>query len=183
MQRRVNLSIALLILMALIAPAVHAQDSGLTAAVCVLAYEDINENGERDSGEVAMPGISVNLAVETDIIVRTHLTTLENRPYCFESLTPGTSYTLYFDESANHRGTSQNSIAFSIAANERVRVEFGAVSESALLTPGSPEAIEQAGNSGGQLETTNRLLIAALGSVVVMIFMFGFGIVIASTIN
>jgi hypothetical protein len=63
-----------------------------------------------------------------------------------------------------------------------VRVEFGAVSESALLAPDSPEAIEQAGNSGGQLETTSRLLIAALGSVVVMIFMFGFGVVIASII-
>jgi hypothetical protein len=182
MQRRVNLSIALLILMAVVMPALHAQDD-VTAAVCVLAYEDLNENSERDSGEVSLPGISVNLAVDTDVIVRTFITTQENRPHCFENLTPGTSYTLYFDDSANHRATTRNvSDPFSLDAGARVRVEFGAVSESALLAPDSPEAIEQASSGGGQLETTSRLLIAALGSVVVMIFMFGFGVVIASII-
>jgi uncharacterized surface anchored protein len=182
MQRRVNLSIALMILMAVLVPLVHAQDAGTTGSVCVLAYEDSNENGVRDSGEVPLPGISVNLAVETDIIVQNFITTQENRPFCFDELTPG-DYTLYFDDSPNHHPTRQTKTdPFVVQANQRIRVEFGAVSESPLLQPGSPEAIEQANNAGGQLETTSRLLIAALGAVVVMVFMFGFGVVIASII-
>ena len=51
MQRQVNLSIALLILLAVAVPLLHAQDSGTSSSVCVLAYEDINENSARDSGE------------------------------------------------------------------------------------------------------------------------------------
>jgi hypothetical protein len=183
MQRRVNLSIALLILLAVIVPALHAQDGGTSSMVCVLAYEDVNENSARESGELPLPGINVTLAVETDVIVQRYITTQDNSPFCFEGLTPGVSYTLYFDESANHRATTKNiSDPFALDAGARVRVEFGAVSESALLAPDSPEAIEQANSVGGQLETTNRLLVAALGSVIMMIFMFGFGIVLASII-
>lgn len=180
MQRRVNLSIALLILLAVVVPALHAQD-GNTSAVCVLAYEDSNENSARDSGEVPLPGINVNLAVETDVIVQSYITTQEPSPHCFEGLAPG-DYNLYFDDSANHRATTQNSTQFTLGGSQRVRIEFGAVSESALLAPDSPEAIEQANSNGGQLETTYRLLVAAMGSIFVMIFMFGFGIVIASII-
>ena len=181
MQRRVNLSIALLILLAALVPAVRAQDGDTASAVCVLAYEDSNENSARDSGEVPLPGINVNLAVDTDVIVQSFITTQEPSPFCFEDLAPG-MYNLYFDDSANHRATTQNSTQFTLAGGQRVRIEFGAVSESALLAPDSPEAIEQANNAGGQLETGNRLLVAALGSIFVMIFMFGFGVVLASII-
>ncbi|NJO71078.1 MAG: hypothetical protein HC825_03955, partial [Oscillatoriales cyanobacterium RM1_1_9] len=73
-------------------PLVAAQD---TSSVCVLAYEDANENGSRDTGELPLPGISVHLAVDTDVIIQSHITSQENDFFCFENLPP-TLYTLTF---------------------------------------------------------------------------------------
>jgi len=151
----------------------HAQETG--SSICVLAFEDANENGVRDAGEVPLSGISAHLAIETDIIFQTYISDAENRPHCFEGL-PNGVYNLYFADSVSHRATTQNSAAISLEGTQRVRVEFGAVSLSPFAESSTTDPTDK------QLATTERLLIAALGSVVLMIFMFGFGVAIAGFI-
>lgn len=168
-------------LMFVLVPGGIAQEGTPFGSICVLAYEDINENSVRDAGEVPLPGVPVYVAIETDLIIQSYITTQDNKPYCFEGLTPGV-YNLYFADSPNHRATTQNSAALSLEAAQRFRVEFGAVAQPALLESGTPEAVEIENSQGGQLDTVNRVLIAALGAFFVMIFMLGLGVVIASFI-
>jgi hypothetical protein len=152
----------------------HGQESG--SAICVLAFEDANENGLRDTGENPLPGIAVNIAINTDVIVASHVTTDQNDHFCFEELTSGV-YNLYFADSPNHRATTQNSAALALD-NERIKVDFGAVSLSPFADETTTTA--PAADIDDELALSTRLLIAALGTVFVMIFMLGLGVMIAS---
>lgn len=152
----------------------QAQDTASTGNLCVLAYEDTNTNGTRDNGEAVFPGINVNLAVNTDVIIATHITQ-ESDAYCFENLAPNT-YHLYFADSPNHQATTVNQTALEIKAGDRLRVVFGAVATEPVRT----EA--EAANTGETLTASHRVMIALLGAVVVMVFMLGFGIVLASVL-
>jgi hypothetical protein len=154
---------------------VHAQ--GSSGILCVLAFEDLNENGVRDSGEAVFPGISVNVAVNTDVITATHITDPDSAPYCFENLPPN-DYHLYFADSPNHRPTTENDAALTLEAGQRLRVEFGAVPQDPLRTP--EEAAAE--NTSEQLSNTTRIMVALLGAVLVMVFMIGFGVVLASVL-
>ena len=157
---------------------VMAQDSGSTntSSVCVLAFEDNNENGVRDAGEIPLPGISVHLAVNTDVIVRTHITTADNRHYCFENL-ENNIYNLYFAESVNHRATTESSAAVQLENSQRFRVEFGAISQSPFRDAADAATEE---DTSEELDTSTRLIFAAVGAILVMLFMFGLGIIVAS---
>jgi SdrD B-like domain len=148
--------------------AATAQDSN-TGAICVLTFEDSNENGTRDEGEVPLAGIAVNIAVQNDVIIRNHITTSEDSPYCFNDLSNGT-YTLSFADSPNHRATLQNSTEVTLEG-DTIRTEFGAVS-----LPPFAESVQ----TDPPLETGSRLLVALLGALLVMLFMAALGGVIAA---
>jgi hypothetical protein len=163
-----------IILVTLTLSVAHGQES--SSAICVLAFEDANENGLRDTGELPLPGVAVNIAINTDVIVASHVTTDQNDHFCFEGLASGV-YNLYFVDSPNHRATTQNSAALALGA-ERIKVDFGAVPLSPFAD--EPTATTTAVDTTDELALSTRLLIAALGTVLVMIFMLGLGVMIAS---
>lgn len=156
---------------------VNAQSS--PDAICVLAYEDGNMNGQRDSGELPLPGISVNLAVQNDVIIATHITTSDNSSYCFQNLAPDT-YTLTFEDSLNHKATTQNRTPpIQLSSGQSVRVDFGAVPVDPVR---SQEEAAQNPEETDKLDSTTRLMLALLGAVIAMIFMIGFGAVLVSVL-
>ncbi len=69
-----------------------AQANSTTGTVCVLAYHDANQNGVRDAGEEALPEVSFNLMIASNVLVANHVA-LQGEPYCFENL-PAQQYTL-----------------------------------------------------------------------------------------
>ena len=147
-------------------------------AICTLAFQDLNRNGVRDADEGSLAGISVNLAVDTDLIIATHVTTESNEAHCFENLTPGI-YNISFADSPNHLATTQNSAAMEISIGQRIRIEFGAVAQQAILT--EPDSSEAPSSIDTQpLDTSTRILLALIGAFVVVVFMFGIGAIIIS---
>ncbi len=69
-----------------------AQANTATGTVCVLAYHDANQNGVRDAGEEALPEVSFNLMIASNVLVANYVA-LQGEPYCFENL-PAQQYTL-----------------------------------------------------------------------------------------
>src|SRR5574341_768663 len=173
MQRQIILAILIVLILV---PAFSANAQG--NAICVFAFQDTNENGVRNDDEGALPGINVNLAIETDIIIATAITTQEDEPYCFENLVPGV-YNIYFPDSPNHRATTQSSAAMEIHAGQHIRVEFGAQPEEPIRLQNDP-AMPNNPTANTRLTTTTRILLALLGTIIVMIFMIGFGAVVVS---
>ena len=170
----------LLILFGLLAiPLSSANAQNGDNAICLLTYNDLNENGVRDAGELPLAGVSVNLAVDVDLIFATHISDASGDAYCFERLPAGT-YALYFAESTNHRATTQNSVSIEVSQGQRIRVEFGAVPTPAILTEDMVAALR--GDELTELDTLTRILIAVIGATFAIVFMAGFGIIIVSAL-
>lgn len=169
MPRRIGILLITIFCTVTVQPA-FAQES----AVCLLAYEDTNQNGVHDPQELPFAGIGVNLVGQEDLIIGTHVTTESMDFFCFEGLSAGT-YTVRFEESPNHTPTTENIASLTLAAGQRLRLEYGAVPQSPFL-----EADEAPTSTGDKVDTVTRLLISLMAAVLAMILMLGIGAVAVS---
>lgn len=115
-----SMLIALLILAGIPGRMGHAQ----SGAICVIAFEDANQNALRDPGEPTLNDVNLNLMVGSNIVVANHVTE-GNAPFCFEGL-PAQQYTLSA-ESHLYQPVDAAPRSFLLRAGERVTLEFGAV--------------------------------------------------------
>ncbi|MBZ0307091.1 MAG: hypothetical protein K8I82_13560 [Anaerolineae bacterium] len=136
--------------------------------ICLLAYEDINQNGLHDPEEAAFNGVGVSLLTPDELIIGNHVT--GDDPFCFQGMSPG-AYTVRFESSPNHTATTESTAAIELAEGQRLRLEYGAV-------PQNPFLDEAPASSGDQVDTVTRLLISLLAAVVAMILMIGFGAIV-----
>jgi hypothetical protein len=93
-----------------------------TGAICALAYHDANQNGARDFGEEALPEVSYNLMVASNVLVANYVA-WQGEPHCFENL-PAQQYTLQV--SSPLYVLDDSAITFVLQQGERVTHEFGA---------------------------------------------------------
>lgn len=154
---------------------VHAQAT--PGAICIAAFSDTNGNGVQDSGEPLLSGVHVSLSTGGAIIA-THITDAANTQYCFENLLRG-EYVVTFTDAQTYQPTTPNEGAFLLDAGERLTVDpFGAIP----VPLGSLRANVLAEIAANQKDSepfdpATRLLLATVGSMMVMLFMVGFGVV------
>lgn len=156
------------------------QDSGqlLQApgnAICVVVYNDVNSNVVRESDEVLIGGIDVNLTLQ-DVIIETFMT--DSSTYrCFTDLPPG-DYRVVIPVTPRYQLTTRNDFAPTfIDTGNRVDADFGAVA----LDPFTDDAQLQsfgASEDKFSLDQDMRLLLAIFGMVLAMLFMVGCGAII-----
>jgi len=143
-----------------------------TGEICVVIFEDTNQSGARDSDELPLEGVATTVALPDGVIIRSHISNSLPEPYCFEELVVG-DYLITFVDSANHQGTMQNSALLTVSSGGRMSIDYGAIAQDALTA-------EVTVDDSSELSTTNRLLIAAIGSVLVMMLVGGLGLVIGT---
>ncbi len=136
--------------------------------ICLLAYEDSNQNGLHEPQETAFTGVGVSLLTQDDLIIGNHVTGSD--AFCFQGIAAG-SYTVRFESSPNHTATTENTAAIELAEGQRLRLEYGAV-------PQNPFLDEAPASSGDKVDTVTRLLISLMAAVVAMILMIGFGAIV-----
>ncbi|HLV37542.1 MAG TPA: hypothetical protein VKY59_20660 [Spirillospora sp.] len=174
--------IVLLILLAL-SGAAQAQTGG---QFCVRAFEDRNANGTMDAGEPLLTGgISADLLNAENVVVGSAL--LSESPnraqgvICFQFLAPG-QYSLIIT-SADYVPTTPNTVTASITEGTLPTVvEFGG--QRLVLEPAA--SATQAGDVVGNLtalanldrDTLPRIVLSALGSLVVIAGMVVLGAII-----
>lgn len=157
-------------------PAVAAQQPQ-TGAICVTTFADANENGIQDAGESALAGVNVNLSTGGAIIA-THITTDSTEGYCFENLLRG-QYAVMFTDAPTYRFTTPREGAFALDAGERLTIDpVGAVPVPVDTVRATLTARSANQTTGEPLDSSTRLLLATVGSVMVMLFMIGLGIVV-----
>lgn len=158
-------------LLLMLPPPAQAQGSN---SICIWAYEDSNQNGARDAGELYIGEIVANLSLN-GVILQSKITPADNTPVCFEGLSDGV-YTMEALYGGSYRPTSENKSDFNLSNTTRGRVEFGVVP----LTADEIQAAQTAEKAGADLTITRRLMIAGLGSSLVMALMLGLGLLIGA---
>ncbi|MDW8299722.1 MAG: hypothetical protein RML95_10330 [Anaerolineae bacterium] len=154
----------------LIAPSLvgYAQAGSDTGTVCALAYHDANKNGVRDFGEEALPEVSYNLMIASNVLVANYVA-LHGEPYCFENL-PAQQYTLNI--ASPLYVPRDSAVTFFLQPNQRLAYEFGALHRLPQQTPlPQDEAIVI------PLTLSVRLAIATVAALIVMALSAAFGMI------
>jgi hypothetical protein len=174
--KRIQLALLMLILSLQAVPwPAQAQEAPPTGnAICVLAYEDANANAVRDASEIPLPGITITLAVEGEVVIRSTITTTDTRRYCFDGLPDG-FYILTFADGPTHRKTTTNRAELTLSNNMRATAEFGAVS----LSPFEDLPDAASTTASDSLPTASRIILAIAGALLVLVLMAGLGFLIA----
>jgi hypothetical protein len=165
------LFIGLITLFGAFATTAHAQQgtqpaSGTGGSVCVLAYEDANKNGTRDSGESLLSNVGVSLMVNNNVIIANHITD-GSEPFCFKSLS-AQQYTVGFSSPLS-QATTLTSFAFPLGVNEQISKEYGAV--TSIATEAAP------GSTGLAFSSPVRIGLSAGGAIIAMIFIAAIGMI------
>lgn len=110
------------------APVVAANSAGfdpsaLNASVCVLVFDDINQNRIQDPEEAMLPGGSVNLTAGADVL-QTVTTEGETDPRCFDTVNAG-DYVLAASAPSGYGLTSPDQFSLKIAPGATINVAFG----------------------------------------------------------
>lgn len=150
----------------------------IPGAICVSAFADVNANGMRDEGETPLAGVNVNLSTD-GVIIATHLTAADDTPYCFENLSPA-DYTVTFTGSPTYRITTASQGSYALASGQRLTIDqFGA---QPIPPEQWPETFDQLNTSTAEstdsFDTSERLVLATVGAMVVMLFMVAIGAVL-----
>ena len=134
----------------------HAQAS--TGQICVLAFDDQNGNGVRDTDESLLAGVGFTLAGTSGAQPRTYQTDANSEPYCFSNLAPG-SYTVQARSPAgvNLEVTTPGQWAISLASGAQFDVNYGGRAAAKSSGPAS--------SSGGP-STVGRIVLGGLGVVI-----------------
>jgi hypothetical protein len=139
-----------------------------TGTICALAYHDANQNGVRDFGEEALPEISYNLMIASNVLVANHVA-WQGEPHCFENL-PAQQYTLQV--SSPLYVLDNGAITFVLQQGERVTHEFGA-RYRALQT----NALPQDALTVIPMTQSVRLGMAISAALIAMLLLSAFGMI------
>ena len=168
--KRIVLLILLVVLVILGAGQARAQQP-TSGSVCVLVYNDANNNKQRDSGESLVSSVNVDLMVQQTVIIGNHITDGQE-PYCFNNLSPR-QYAVSVS-SPYYVSTSPSIAIFSLNAGDKINKEFGVIPG----TPPTPDSAAPDDSLGNILSTPIRIGVAGFGAIMAMIFMTAVGFII-----
>jgi hypothetical protein len=166
--RLVLILAVMVVMIAMVAPAQAAQNAPGTGSICVLAFQDGNQNQVRDAGEGLLYDVNANLMVNQNLIMANHVTD-GKEPFCFPNL-PAQQYSVTFS-SPFYEPSTLASFTFVLAAGDQITKEFGAVPK---VTSGD--------NTGSSLTIPMtrpvRLGLSAAAALVAMALVAALGLII-----
>lgn len=147
-------------------------DIGIANEVCVTVYNDVDRNGVQEDDEPILEAFDVYL-LSDNIIIATKRTSLSEAT-CFVGLEEG-AYRVRIPQTARHLMTTRADAAPTfVGVGSRYNVAFGVIqidpfTEDALLPGLAPDSGELS------LDAETRLLLAIMGSGIVILLMIGVG--------
>ncbi len=160
--------------------------TGDTGSLCVLAFNDQNNDMIRQEGESLLPSSSLSLIGVDGVVGTPYTTDGLNEPYCFENLPPG-NYVLRQTPPPGYAPSGPNEWGVMVAAGSVSSLQLGYTREDGSTTPvatpeGEPETQNPDGNdtpSGG----ANKILttiIRITGGIVLLLALAVVGLIIVS---
>lgn len=112
--------------------------ANLEPRVCVLLYEDTNQNRILEGGEIALAGGMIRIEDSTGTVVAERETTGEE-PFCFDILPPG-DYTAIASAPSNYGLTTPPRLLVRVRAGAGSNLSFGAALGFAVASAPTPDA-------------------------------------------
>jgi LysM repeat protein len=158
------------------------------ATICLMAYDDPNQNGVRDGGESLRPAVAFTIS-DGQSVVSNYVTDGESEPFCIKGLPEG-NYRVARSGRPEEIMTTPADRAVSVADNSSMSLEFGSyLSEEGLAFVGTSDQVESSSDDASQLsvEETNgestdgmsRLIVVAV--VVALLLLVAVIIIILTT--
>lgn len=151
-----------------------------TATICVNAFHDENANGQHESNEGFMAGVTFIIANESTVVAQA-VSNGTNTAVCFENLTPGT-YQVAQDVPAPLVMTTAANTSIEATAGNPIGLEFGSRVPVQNAAPAATEAVDTATavptaepateDSGNNLIAWGGLLVIILAVVLLGILIF-----------
>jgi hypothetical protein len=135
-----------------------------TGQICLSLFEDLNDNGLRDTGEPLLPGGT--LSVE-GLTVASHATDGASEPFCFENLAPG-DYLVTAGTPDGYHLTGLDNVPVTLSGGGAVGLSFGAA-------VGAVEELAEEEREPRSIPTAT-IGIAAIVGVIAVASLGGFGI-------
>jgi hypothetical protein len=105
-------------------PTVTPTPSPSTGVIRILVFNDLNGNGQQDSGEPLLPGAVLTLRDASGTVIATYTTDGASEPHDFGGLTPGMYY-LYEQNPSGYCSTTPDAWGLSVLAGTVVTINFG----------------------------------------------------------
>lgn len=112
--------------------------TSLEASVCVLLFDDVNQNRIQEQGELLLAGGTINLNSEADL-TGTVETDGVSEPQCFNSLAAG-PYILTASAPTGYGFTSPEQLKLDVEPGSKLEIAFGAAQGVAPVAPLPAEA-------------------------------------------
>ena len=158
-------------LSAAVASVADVENAG--TAICLMAFNDENENGQRDAGEGLRANVAFTLATGQRV-VSNYVTTGTNEPYCIEGLSAG-NYQISRSHAPDEALTTQGDWGIALTDGSIVTLEFGSYTDKSLaadvntatnsLNVGS-EAVQAAQPDDG---VSSLITVGAIGLAVLLL--------------
>jgi LysM repeat protein len=163
------------------APVVVAQGGNLNpvstqAQVCVILFDDANQNRIQESGESLLSGGTIILALGSDTL-GSYTTDGTSEPHCFQDLNPG-DYVALATAPDGYGLTTPDQLRLQAKAGPAINIAFGAAQgvQPAIVPPVDTGAVEppvqeeaQSSSAANQLMANSGLIVFGLAAVVLVI--------------
>ena len=94
-----------------------------TGVICVLPFQDSNENAQQDGDEQPLAGVRIVLEHQ-QVELEAHLRTVEAGPFCFSDLPPG-EYQVIAHGPPPYQSTTPSPMTVDLSAGERFSMSWG----------------------------------------------------------
>ena len=111
-------------------PTLRPSETPAEAAVCLLAFDDLNRDGNHDTGEPLRAGVAFTV-YNTQAVVANYVSDGVSEPKCLRGLVPG-EYRVTRSIAPGEVLTTSGDWALSLTAGSELRQEFGSVIGVAL---------------------------------------------------
>jgi LysM repeat protein len=135
------------------------------ATLCLFAYEDVNADALRDSGEGPIAGATFTVINGDGATVDEYVSTDAADAYCLSDLQPG-NYSIAVQPAPNTTATSDERWSVPLSAGAKVSIDFGSRSgESTTTTTGGSESTSSSSGGGSNIGG----ILAGIGGLVLLL--------------
>lgn len=154
----------------------EGEDDMVGVAICLTAYDDVNQSGVFDSGEELRPDVAFTI-FDGQQVVSNYVTDGSSEPFCLEGLVAG-SYQITRSILANEALTTPGDRAVSLTEGSSLELEFGSFLDEETLALTSEEGQVAEGADSG-VQTSDGMDEDALTAVVVGAVVLAFLLLVA----
>ena len=129
--------------------------------ICLIAFDDLSENGRRDAGEPLREAVAFTIS-DGNSVVSNYVTDGASEPYCIQGL-PAGSYQITRSRQANEQLTNPGDWAIALTDGAVVTLEFGSVmtAEAAMVAAVADDTAAEMEEAPGTAEMDTSALAAA----------------------